>query len=96
MDSVGKVAQTVWNRAHQTTLDHSSGFHHVPLDAESMQYFGFFWDGEDFVWSTLCFVWCPSPLVYHILSTAVAQYLREKGVPTLAWIDDFHITICFA
>ena len=29
MDSVGKVAQTAWKGAHQTTLDHSSGFHHV-------------------------------------------------------------------
>ena len=63
-----------------------------PLDAESMQYFGFYWDGEYFVWSTLGIGWCPSPLVHNTLWTAVAQHLREKGVPTLAWIDDFHIT----
>ena len=42
--------------------------------------------------STLCFGWCSSPLVYHTLSTTVAQYLRQKGVPVLAWIDDFHMT----
>ena len=48
MDSVGKVAQTGWRGAHQTTLDHSSGCHHVLLDAKSMQYFGFCKDGEYF------------------------------------------------
>lgn len=37
MDSVGKVAQCSWRGAHQVTLDHKSGFHHVGLDPESWQ-----------------------------------------------------------
>lgn len=32
MDAVGKVAQCAWSGAFQTTCDHKSGFHHVPLD----------------------------------------------------------------
>ena len=32
------------------------------------------------------------PYIYHTLSEAVSQYLRGKGIPTLAWLDDFWLT----
>ena len=37
MNLQGKVAQCSWEGAHQVTLDHKSGFHHVDLDPESWQ-----------------------------------------------------------
>lgn len=40
----------------------------------------------------LCFGWWSSPYIYHSLSLTVARYLRSKGIPVLAWIDDFYIT----
>jgi len=35
MDTVFKVAQCAWSGAFQMTVDHKSGFHHVPLAKES-------------------------------------------------------------
>ena len=92
MDSVGKVAQCSWFGAHQVTLDHKSGFHHVALDAESWQYFGLCWQGVYYVFTVLCFGWCSSPYIYHTLSSVVGQYLRARDTPVLVWIDDFYLS----
>ena len=35
MDGVGKVAQCAWPGAHQVTIDHKSGYHHVALKPSS-------------------------------------------------------------
>ena len=35
MDGVGKVAQCAWPGAHQVTIDHKSGYHHVALEPPS-------------------------------------------------------------
>ena len=91
MDGVGNVAQCSWQGAYQVTLDHKSGHHHVPLDKDSWQYFGFFWRGMYYVWTVLCFGWCSSPYIYHTLSAALAQYLRARDMPVLVWIDDFYL-----
>ena len=92
MDGVGKVSQVAWRGAYQVTLDHKSGFHHVPIDPESWTFFGLCWRGEYYVWTVLCFGWCSSPYIYHTLSEAVGQYLRARDVPVLVWIDDFYLT----
>lgn len=92
MDAVRKVSQIAWQGAHQATLDHKSGFHHVPIDPESWTYFGLCWKGEYYVWTVLCLGWCSSPYFYHTLSSAVGQYLRARDVPVLVWIDDFYLT----
>lgn len=92
MDGVGKIAQCAWEGAFQMKCDHKAGFHNVPIDKESWQYFGFQWDGVYYVFTTLCFGWKISPFIYHSLTEAVAGYLRTKGVPVLTWIDDVYFT----
>lgn len=92
MDGVGKIAQCAWEGAFQMKCDHKAGFHNVPIEKESWQYFGFQWDGVYYVFTTLCFGWKISPFIYHSLTEAVAGYLRTKGVPVLTWIDDVYFT----
>lgn len=92
MDGVGKVAQCAWPGAHQVTIDHKAGYHHVALDAGSWQYFGFEWEGELYVFTVLAFGWCSAPFIYASLSEAVARYLRARDIPVLTWIDDFYLT----
>ena len=38
--------------------------------------------------TTLPFGWNESPVCYHSLSEAKAAYMRSRGVPVLAYIDD--------
>ncbi|CAB1112862.1 unnamed protein product [Ectocarpus sp. CCAP 1310/34] len=92
MDGVGKVAQCAWQGAHQVTIDHKAGYHHVALDPDSWQYFGFEWEGEMYVFTVLAFGWCSAPFIYSSLSEAVARYLRARDIPVLTWIDDFYLT----
>lgn len=92
MDGVGKVAQCAWPGAHQVTIDHKAGYHHVALHPDSWQFFGFEWEGEFFVFTVLAFGWCSAPVIYASLSEAVARYLRSRDVPVLTWIDDFYLT----
>ena len=92
MDGVGKVAQCAWPGAHQVTIDHKSGYHHVALKPASWQYFGFEWEDEFYVFTVLCFGWYSAPFIYASLSEAVARYLRSRDVPVLTWIDDFYVT----
>lgn len=82
-----KVAQCTWRGAHQITLDHWSGFHHVLLNSGSWKYFGVWWEGEYDEWTVLCFGWCPSPCIYHTLSAAIGECLRARDIPVLVWID---------
>lgn len=81
-----------WEGAFQATLDHASGFHHVPVDRASWKYLGLFWEGEYYVYTVLCFGWCSSPYIYHTLSSAIGSYLRARDTPVLVWLDDFYIT----
>lgn len=93
MDGVGKVAQCAWQGAHQVTIDHKAGYHHVGLRTESWQYFGFEWQGEYYVFTVLCFVgWCSAPVIYASLPEAVACHLRSRDIPVLTWIDDIYLT----
>ena len=66
IDGVGKGAQCVWQGAHQVTLDHKSGFHNIPLHADSWTYIGFKWQETYYGWTVLCFGWCSSPFIYHL------------------------------
>ena len=91
MDGVGKVAQCAWPGAHQVTIDHKSGYHHVALEPTSWQYSGFEWEDEFYVFTVLCFGWFSAPFIYASLSEAVARYLRSQDVPVLTWIDDFYV-----
>ena len=43
VERVRNVAQCPWLGAHQTTLDHKSRFHNVPLHSDSWTYFSFEW-----------------------------------------------------
>ena len=89
MDGVEKVAQCLWQGAHQISMDHKSGFHNVPPHPDSWTYVGIYWKGVYYVWTVLSFGWCESPYIYHTLSSAVAQYIRQLGMPVTTWLGDF-------
>ena len=50
--------------------------------------FGLEYRGVAYVWCVFPFGFCEIPYVYHTLSEAWVAYLRSKGIPTLAYLDD--------
>ena len=70
------------------SLDDKSGFHNLSLQPESWPLFGVHYNGVDDVCTTLPFGWNESPVCSHPISEAKAAYMRSRGVPVLACIDD--------
>lgn len=88
MDTVGRVAGVASEDCFMTSLDDKAAFHHILLRPSSWPLFGFSYKGVDYVWRVLPFGFKPSPWVYHTLADAKAGFLRSKGIPALAYLDD--------
>ena len=71
------------------SIDFKAGYHHIPLDAKSAQYFGFKWKNEYFTFNVLPFGWNVAPAIFNALSTAVAAFIRRRGIHCLVYLDDF-------
>ena len=88
MDTVARVANVATEGCFQGSLDDSSAFHRILLNPGSWPFFGLTYRGVDYVWCVSTFGWCESLYVYHSLSEAKEAFLRSKGIPALAYLDD--------
>ena len=88
MDTVARVASVASKGCYMTSLDEASAFHHILLRPSAWQLFGFSYGGLDYCWCVLPFGFKSSSWCYHTLSEAKASYLRSKGIPALAYLDD--------
>jgi hypothetical protein len=75
------------------SVDHKSGYHHVPLTEESRTYVGFQLDGQYYMFTVLPFGMAPACYIYNTLSSVLAGYLRAHGIHLIFYIDDFGISI---
>jgi hypothetical protein len=75
------------------TIDHKSGYHHVPLTENSWTFVGFRWRGQYYVFMVLPFGWAPACFIYNALSTTLAAYLRTLGLHVIVYLDDFGIVL---
>lgn len=88
MDTVARVAGVASENCFMTSLDDKSAFHHILLRPSSWPLFGLTYGGVDYVRRVLPSGFGPSPWVYHTLAEAKAAFLRSKGIPALACLDD--------
>lgn len=88
MDTVSRVANVASEGCYMTSLEDSSAFHHILLRPSSWPLFGLSYKGVDYCWAVLPFGFSLSPWCYHTLSDAKAAFLRSKGTPALAYLDD--------
>ena len=75
------------------SIDHVSGYHHVPISEESRKYLGFCWRRKYYQYGVLPFGWAPACYIYNLLSSVVASFLRLLLVHVIAYLDDFGIAI---
>jgi hypothetical protein len=89
MESLSSVPNLVLERGYMWTLDHHSGFHHVPILTDEQTYFGFADnDGEIYVCTVMPFGWRHAPLIYNTLTHASLSLLRATGLRNLYYTDD--------
>jgi Reverse transcriptase (RNA-dependent DNA polymerase)/RNase H-like domain found in reverse transcriptase len=71
------------------SVDHKSGYHHVPLTQESRQYVGFEMDGRHYTFTVLPFGISPACYIYNTMSSVMAGYFRSRCLHLVMYIDDF-------
>ena len=71
------------------SLDHKSGYHHVPLTESCWQLVGFQWEGAYYTFRVLPFGWAPACFVYNSLSAVLASFIRIHGLHCIFYLDDF-------
>ena len=89
MKGLGLVPTCFWKGMYMVTIDHKSGYHHVPLHDSAWTYFGVQWNNEVFCFTTLSFGWSPSAYIYCSLTDAVSSFVRSvTSSPVIDWVDD--------
>ena len=89
MFGIGKIPSTCWKGMYLVTLDHKSGYYHVPIHPDCWKYFGVSWKGELLCYVTLTFGWSPSAFIYCTLTGACSAFTRKITIaPVLDWVDD--------
>jgi hypothetical protein len=87
-EHLGMLPRLVQDGEPLFSIDHTSGYVHVRLTGNLEQFFGFEFDGDYYVYTTLSFGWKASPFIYNTLSGAVAQFFRWLSIRNLFYLDD--------
>ena len=88
LDKLRDVPRYVYRDSLMSTIDDKSGYNHVLLTEESMQYFGIRWGDWWMVCATLPFDWKNSPFVYQTLGLLATHFFRNIGIACSFYIDD--------
>lgn len=76
------------------SLDHKSGYQHVPMHPSSQGCLGFEWRGKWYRYRVLPFGFAPACFIYQSLSNVVATALRKLlSLNLIAYIDDFGFSV---
>lgn len=70
------------------SCDLKNGFHHVSVRKEDRKYLGISWRGVYYQWCVLPFGLSSSPYFFCKILRPVIQYLREKGLKIVIYVDD--------
>lgn len=70
-------------------FDLRSGYHHVEMHASSIEYLGFEWKGQFYVFTCLPFGLKPAPWVFTKIMRELVGWWRNKGFRLLPYLDDF-------
>lgn len=73
---------------HMISIDLKDSFHHIPVNEESSEYIGIEFENKYYIWNVLPFGYKLSPFFFCKTMRSVIQYLREKGLRIIIYMDD--------
>ena len=88
-EGIKEVLQLVKPNDCLVTFDIKNGFFHVPVHAEHRPFLGFEWKEHFYQWKCLPFGLNGSPYFFYKVIRPVLQYLRQRGLRIVAFVDDF-------
>ena len=90
-DKITDIPGYVEANHFQSKLDDKSGYDHISLTEDSRTFFGLYWKGWFFVFTTLPSGWSPSAYIYDSTGLGASHFIRSNGVPVSQYIDDRHV-----
>ena len=93
MDSLRDFARGLHPGDFMISVDHKSGYHHVPFRPSSRKWMGFSFAGQFYTYNAIPFGWNASCYVYQRLSSVLSAYLRNRGIHCISYLDDFAVAI---
>ncbi len=88
-EGIDEVLRLIQPHDQLVTFDIKSGFHHIPVCQSHQTYLGFEWRKHYYQWKCLPFGLNSSPYFFYKTIRPVVQYLRQKGLRIVAFVDDF-------
>lgn len=73
------------------SVDLADAYHHVPIALPSRRLLGFTFAGRVYQYRALPFGLSPAPRLFTRLVSAVAAFLRERGIRVFCYLDDWLI-----
>ena len=91
-ENIDTVLEIVEPSDKLITLDIKNGFFHIKVDPRFQTYLGFAYKNQYYVWCVLPFGLKHSPYYWGKILRPVVQHLRQNGLKTVAYVDDFILT----
>lgn len=88
-ENIDTVLEVVQPSDKLVTLDIKSGFFHCKVNPEYQKFLGFSYRNQYFVWQVCPFGLAASPYYFCKTLRPVVQYLRQAGLRTVCYVDDF-------
>lgn len=88
-EGIKEVLELIKPNDHLVTLDIKQGFFHVPVHRDYRKFLGFRWKGQFYQWKCLPFGLNGSPYFFYKTIRPVVEYLRQRGLRVVAFVDDF-------
>ena len=88
-ENIDPVLEIVQPEDKLVTLDIKNGFFHIKVDPKFQTYLGFTYKDVHYVWCVLAFGLNHSPNYWDKVLRPLVQFLRQCGLKTVAYVDDF-------
>jgi hypothetical protein len=69
--------------------DLQSGYYHVDIHEQDVEYLGFEYLGQYYVFTCLPFGLASAPYAFTLITRAMVKQWRARGVRTIHYLDDF-------
>ncbi|CAJ0601770.1 unnamed protein product [Cylicocyclus nassatus] len=87
-EDLGKILHVLPFRGYMATFDLKSGYHHVKVCDDHLQYLGFKWQGEIYQFLCLPFGLSSAPHIFTKLLRPFVKKWRSLGLDAAIYLDD--------
>ena len=92
MEDIRTATKLMPERGYMASLDLKDAYFFIPIHKSSRKYLRFQWKGQIYEWTCVPFGLSLAPWLYTKIMKSVANFLREKGLLSVVYLDDW---LCF-